>query len=355
MNVILPPNYTQIPNVIFDYWMPKLKPTEGYVLLILCRKIFGWHKTSDTISANQLVKATGLSKPTVIASLKELEALGLILKIQSAGQFGCLPNEFKLNISIPLDNLYTDFTLESMKEKDDTIKITGGGGKGNLPGVVKDFNRGVVKDFNPQKKDSTKERLTKERIGGPPPKISFGKFVELKKGEYEEFCKNWGKDIADYYIQAVDDHVPNRKEGPYLDYAAAIRQFHRRDEAQGSLPRSPQKTPSASSSPLENDENFLKNKSLCEMVHTKIHHLFNRKERFSIFSNKAELISELKDIHMIYEFSKFDPSKLKEILLRDLEACFPGARATLLGRPGTPSIEDLMSKLTEKFKNELEV
>lgn len=207
--LIQAPNFTQIPNVVFDYWMPRLKPTEGYVLLILCRKIFGWHKTSDSISANQLVKTTGLSKPTVIAALKELETLGLITKTQSVGQYGCLPNEFKLKLTVPEDELYTDKTLEEMKERE------GGGSQNSLQGVVKNFNQGVVKDFNPQKKDLTKERLTKEREGASTPALTSSSSNENKierlplvftsEVDHQKLIDKYGAEITQQCYQKLSE------------------------------------------------------------------------------------------------------------------------------------------------------
>ena len=52
--------------------------------------------------------------------------------------------------------------------------------------------------------------------------------------EYEEFVKKYGKSITDYYIEAINNYVPNAK--PYKDYAAAIRQWYLRDKKEGKLP-----------------------------------------------------------------------------------------------------------------------
>lgn len=153
------PNFTQIPNVVFDYWIPKLKPAAGIVLMILCRKIFGWHKTSDRISKNQLCESTGLSKNTVQVAIDELEANGLILKFQSTTEYGCQPNTYSLNVQKPLDDIYSD--------KD---QILDGGRSNSDLGVGQILTGGVGQILTPQKKDSTKERLTKEikQIHAPP-------------------------------------------------------------------------------------------------------------------------------------------------------------------------------------------
>lgn len=168
---ILPPNFTQIPNVVFDYWMAILKSTEFTILMCLCRKIFGWHKTSDSISLNQIIKMTGLSKNSVLSSLKELEGHGLVLKIQSIGEYGNMPNEYRLHISMPKDELYTDQNLESLKSEkrwgeyqqiEQDNQNLRGGSSNSEQGVVQNLNKGVVQNLHPQKKDSTKEIHTKE-------------------------------------------------------------------------------------------------------------------------------------------------------------------------------------------------
>lgn len=68
-------------------------------------------------------------------------------------------------------------------------------------------------------------------------KKNFGKYVSLREGEYEELCNKLSKSVVDEYISAINDYVPNRSQGPYSDYAAAIRQWHRRDKQSGKVPK----------------------------------------------------------------------------------------------------------------------
>jgi phage replication O-like protein O len=75
---ITAPNYTQTPNDLFDYWLPHLKEGELKVLLVIMRKTFGWHKKRDRISISQLMRLTGLSKPSVIDASKSLQDKGII-------------------------------------------------------------------------------------------------------------------------------------------------------------------------------------------------------------------------------------------------------------------------------------
>lgn len=66
--------------------------------------------------------------------------------------------------------------------------------------------------------------------------VSFGEHVKLRPGEYEASVASIGKFLTDHYIEAINNYVPNRKKGPYLDYAAAIRSWHTSDKHQGSVP-----------------------------------------------------------------------------------------------------------------------
>lgn len=80
---ILPPNYTQIPNAIFDLMADKdahLTEAELKVVLAIARKTFGWHKKRDKISLSQLETLTAMSRTSVIAGLEAAIERGLIRK-----------------------------------------------------------------------------------------------------------------------------------------------------------------------------------------------------------------------------------------------------------------------------------
>lgn len=65
------PNFTMIPNVLFDSLMAKMDDSELRVTLALCRKLFGWHKARDHVSRSQLIELTGLSKNGVITGIEK--------------------------------------------------------------------------------------------------------------------------------------------------------------------------------------------------------------------------------------------------------------------------------------------
>src|SRR6185369_13496490 len=106
---ISPPNYTQTPNELFDYWLPHLKEGELKVLLVIMRKTFGWHKTHDEISISQLSKLTGMREETVAMAAKSLQNKGVINR-QVIGPIGQQKTIYSLivqensNNSYPSDN-----------------------------------------------------------------------------------------------------------------------------------------------------------------------------------------------------------------------------------------------------------
>lgn len=89
------PNYTQVPDELFDQLLPVLSDAELRVLLYIVRRTFGFKRDSDAISLSQMVKGittregqvldsgTGLSKSTVARGLKSLKEKGIIVAIRN--------------------------------------------------------------------------------------------------------------------------------------------------------------------------------------------------------------------------------------------------------------------------------
>lgn len=76
---------TQVPNILFDEYLPKLTESELKILLVITRQTSGWidkhtgrRKTRDRISQSQFRIKTGLSIRTVSETLKSLSNQGLI-------------------------------------------------------------------------------------------------------------------------------------------------------------------------------------------------------------------------------------------------------------------------------------
>ncbi len=85
------PNFTQVPDELFDVLMPQLSDAELRVLLYIVRRTFGFKRDTDAISLSQMVsgittregqvldRGTGLSKATVARGLAGLREKGVIL------------------------------------------------------------------------------------------------------------------------------------------------------------------------------------------------------------------------------------------------------------------------------------
>jgi hypothetical protein len=105
------PNYTQVPDELFDDLMTDLSGAELKVLLYIIRRTFGFKKTEDTISLSQMLngittkagevldRGTGLSKKTLLMALNTLEAKNIILtERRRSAERGNEPTAYKLNI-----------------------------------------------------------------------------------------------------------------------------------------------------------------------------------------------------------------------------------------------------------------
>ena len=74
-------SFTQLPNIIWD--RNDLTVYERIILVHIIRKTIGWGKTSDGISISQFALDLGISKNTVIKSIKSLCERGFITKIKT--------------------------------------------------------------------------------------------------------------------------------------------------------------------------------------------------------------------------------------------------------------------------------
>ena len=105
------PNYTQVPDELFDRQLPELSGAELKVLLYIMRRTFGFKKDSDNISLNQICRGittrdgrvldrgTGLSKSTAQLAIKGLLEKGVILTTKRVSKAkGNEATTFELNV-----------------------------------------------------------------------------------------------------------------------------------------------------------------------------------------------------------------------------------------------------------------
>jgi len=109
------PNYTQVPDDVVDVLMPELTGAEFKVLLYIIRRTFGFKKTADAISLNQITsgittqdghvldRGTGLSESTVVLALKGLVAKEVIQSERRRNQHkGDQATIYRLHLADPV-------------------------------------------------------------------------------------------------------------------------------------------------------------------------------------------------------------------------------------------------------------
>ncbi len=114
------PNYTQVPDEVFDELLAELTDPELRVLLYIIRRTFGFKKNSDDISLKQLVegittrggrmldRGAGVSKTSATRAVKGLVEKGVITAHRnSSPDKGDRPTTYSLRMSAPVSNSET--------------------------------------------------------------------------------------------------------------------------------------------------------------------------------------------------------------------------------------------------------
>jgi hypothetical protein len=74
------PNSFQMPNFLVDKLLCHLSGPQAKVLMVLCRKTFGWNKREDIISFGQFRDIAGVSRSSAVDALRVLVDSGLVIK-----------------------------------------------------------------------------------------------------------------------------------------------------------------------------------------------------------------------------------------------------------------------------------
>ncbi len=105
------PNYTPVPDELFDELLVELSGAELKALLYIVRRTFGFKRDSDNISLSQMLqgiqtrdgrvldRGVGLSKKTLLLALRSLEDRGIILtERRQSAEKGNEPTAYCLNV-----------------------------------------------------------------------------------------------------------------------------------------------------------------------------------------------------------------------------------------------------------------
>src|SRR6266511_1327678 len=111
------PNYTQVPDELFDELLAELSGAELKVLLYIIRRTFGFKKGSDRISKAQLERGiqkrdgtvldrgTGLSRRAIRLAVDSLVEQGILLKhSHESPEHGHEAAEYALNVQTANDH-----------------------------------------------------------------------------------------------------------------------------------------------------------------------------------------------------------------------------------------------------------
>ncbi len=106
------PNYTPVPDELFDEQLPDLSGAELKVLLYVIRRTFGFKRESDNISISQMLnglhtydgrlldRGVGLTKKTLLLAIKSLEEKNVIFtERRRSVERGDEPTSYRLNIA----------------------------------------------------------------------------------------------------------------------------------------------------------------------------------------------------------------------------------------------------------------
>ena len=106
------PNSTQLPNIILDFVVPLIPEAEARCLIYICRRTFGFHKSSDRISFSQFMGGikdrrgqildygANLARASVYKGLKNLvDAEAITVRKSRAG------NYYQINLHMDVDKV----------------------------------------------------------------------------------------------------------------------------------------------------------------------------------------------------------------------------------------------------------
>ena len=108
------PNSFQVPNLLVDRLLPFLNGPQTKVVLLVCRKTFGWGKRVDLISLGQFEQQAGLSRSSVYEALETFVRAGLLLKSSRGPR---QVNEWSLNLEADAEDVIRFLAEASNSEK----------------------------------------------------------------------------------------------------------------------------------------------------------------------------------------------------------------------------------------------
>lgn len=150
--------------------------------------------------------------------------------------------------------------------------------------------------------------------------LTFGDYVKLKRKSYEDLIGEYGAGNIEYYINAINNWVPNNRA--YKDYAAAIRQWLLKDQKDGKFKISTKCVSASGISQIE------ENKRYAEKVER---HLAPKSNCYVYFNASPTEFVHFNSNKDIQEKLSYDCSReeFKEKLVRSLGRSIPDIKNIL--------------------------
>jgi len=225
------PNYTQVPNIFLDEWLPKLTPVETKVLFVIMRKTFGWHKIRDQISLSQLEKSTGSLRQAILKATKSLQEKNLISKVV-VGEKSDQKTFYELVVSEDSNN----FT-QCDEHTPPSVFNTPPPSVFNTPTKEIPIPKGIgLKKGGEAAPPSTPPNI--------PPIFERGK-VRMFLHSYKELIEKFGEEAVDYTIKQLDlfSEIDPARFKRYKSHAAVIDSWINRDSKGKNKPKIKESNP----------------------------------------------------------------------------------------------------------------
>lgn len=225
------PNYTQVPDVIFDELLHILSGAEIKVLLYIIRRTFGFKKASDDISLNQMLNGIvrkggerldsgcGIKNKTSLSqALQSLEKMGIIVKKRNTSpEKKDLPTTYSLKLAAATK---TDSLEEKSVEK--STKTVSERGTKIVPSLVrKSYPQETVKQETEQQQSvvaaltlagisgSTAQKLSRDYEGEYlMQKVSYLEFLQSDKETKVKRPAGWLRRAIEQDFAAPDGYKP---------------------------------------------------------------------------------------------------------------------------------------------------
>lgn len=156
------------------------------------------------------------------------------------------------------------------------------------------YSEGIIKSKSNEEKDTP--------YNPPEGEVAFGSFVRLRTEDYDNLCKDHGKEIIDDLIDDMNNWVPNNK--PFKDYLAALRNWlkRRKNGSNSSLNR-----------PKEGSRHVESNKALAKKIEQNFRHLILKGE-IRINLHDIEFVSGNHCLVIKYEDHGFKDQVLNRLM-----------------------------------------